>query len=161
MTQIHQTRLPGVGMRHDFETNGGDRIGVIHHHSGRRDLLIYDRDDPDSCQSVIPLDEDDSHNLTELLGAAQVVQEINQLQQSLGGLVIDWIPISKNWSCAGHTIAEVDIRTRTGVLIVAVVRGQDTTPSPMADFVLQSGDIAVVIGKPDAIKKAVELLQEA
>jgi TrkA domain protein len=45
---VNQTPLPGVGLRYDFTTRSGRQIGVVSHRSGRRDLLVYDRKDPDS-----------------------------------------------------------------------------------------------------------------
>jgi TrkA domain protein len=52
MGDVQETQLPGVGIRYDFVTKEGDRVGVLVHRSGRRELLLYQRDDPDSCQAV-------------------------------------------------------------------------------------------------------------
>lgn len=41
MTEINETRLPGVGVRYDFASVGGDKVGVVSYHSGRRDVVIY------------------------------------------------------------------------------------------------------------------------
>jgi TrkA domain protein len=46
--EIQETALPGVGLRHDFTTRAGRQLGVVTHRTGRRDLLLYDRDDPDA-----------------------------------------------------------------------------------------------------------------
>lgn len=158
MTQVFETRLPGVGIRHDFVTQDGDRLGVILHHSGRRDLLVYDAEDPDSCRVSLRLEKDEAHVISELLGAIHVTQSVSNVQQAIKGLVIDWIPVHADWACAGHTIAELLVRTQTGVSIVAVIRDDDTIPSPGADFKLEAGDVAVVVGTPDGIKKALNLL---
>ena len=42
---IQETNLPGVGLRHDT-TRAGRQLKVVTHRTGRRDLLVYDRDDP-------------------------------------------------------------------------------------------------------------------
>lgn len=70
MTKIESTHLPGVGDRRDFVTEAGDRIGVVTHLDGRRELIIYDRDDPDRCVTVVRLGEDDLRHLSELSGPA-------------------------------------------------------------------------------------------
>lgn len=157
MKTIEETNLPGVGIRHDFETESGERIGVITHHTGKRDLLLYDRNDPDICQSVVDLTEDEARTFGEMLGASQVTRSLNNLQQSIGGLAIDWIPIRSDWECTGHTLAEVNL-SKTGVLVVAVIRNGDTVPMPPADFQIFSGDTAVVVGTPDGIRQAGELM---
>jgi TrkA domain protein len=159
MPQIKETQLPGVGVRHDFAARSGERLGVITHRTGRRDLLIYDRDDPDACAEVLRLEEDESHALAELLGGTRVTETIASLQQSVPGLTIDWLPISATSACAMHSIADFGIRGQTGVSIVAVVREGQTIASPGADFVLPPGDTAVAVGTPGGIRHAFSLLQ--
>jgi len=59
----------------------------------------------------------------------------------------------------GHTIRELDLRARTGVLIVAVTRAGKPTPSPPPDFALEAGDVLVLVGthkQLDAAKVALE-----
>lgn len=157
--EIQETVLPGVGMRHDFATESGERVGVLTHHSGRLDLLVFDEFDPDSCKSDIALTEDEGRVLGELLGANQVVKSMTNLQQSIGGLTIDWIEIAQNWTCVDRRLDALQL-TRTGVLIVAVIRDDETTPIPARDFELHSGDVVVVIGKPEGIQKTYDLMQE-
>ena len=159
MTKIEETQLPGVGVRHDFVTKAGERIGMISHRTGRRDLLIYDRIDPDACQNVIRLEEEDSHILADLLGASQVTERLTKLQQSVEGLTIDWMPITSSWACNGLMIKDTQLRARTGVTIIAVVRAGQTNPVPGPDFQLKGGDTAVVIGTAEGIQRALALLQ--
>lgn len=158
--QIEETMLPGVGTRHDFVTEADTRIGVLHHHSGRLDLLVYDDFDPDSCQTSISLTEEEGQLLGQLLGASQVVKSMSQLQQAMGigGLSIDWIRIADSWVCTDKRIDSLRL-TQTGVLIVAVIRGDETIPVPPRDFELHSGDTVVVIGMPDGIARAYDLMQ--
>jgi TrkA domain protein len=159
MAEIQETQLPGVGVRHDFVTKAGERIGMISHRTGRRDLLIYDRNDPDACEVVVRLEEQDIRILADLLGAATVTERLTKLQQSVEGLTIDWVPIGASWAYAGHTIQETQLRAQTGVTIIAVIRDEQTTPAPGPDFQLQAGDTVVVIGTPEGIHKAFALLQ--
>ena len=158
MSNVNQTALPGVGIRFDFETKAGDRVGVIAHHTDHYDLLIYDKMDPDSCSTLLPLDAEDAHTLTELLGGSQVSESQQQMKQSVAGLIIDWVPVHEDWSCSGHTIREIGVRAKTGVSIVAIIRDEETIPSPEPDFELQAGDMALVVGTQDGIAKAFELL---
>jgi TrkA domain protein len=65
---VNQIALPGVGLRYDFTARSGRRVGVVSHRSGRRDLLVYDREDPDTCREVIQLTEREAAVLAELLG---------------------------------------------------------------------------------------------
>lgn len=159
MTRIDETKLPGVGMLHSFVTSSGRRVGVLAHRSGYRELLVYDDHDPDACRVSVRLDEDDSHTLAELLGAAQFAAHIAELQQSVEGLTIDWLPVQPGSPYAGREIRHTRLRERTGVSIVAVVRGDQTFPSPGPEFRLEAGDTLVVVGTPGGIQQAVKLLQ--
>ena len=61
--EIQETALPGVGLRHDFTTRAGRQLGVVTHRTGRRDLLLYDRHDPDATQEVIRLTQEEADTL--------------------------------------------------------------------------------------------------
>lgn len=159
MAEIEETRLPGVGVRHDFRTRSGRRIGVITHKGGDRDLLIYDESDPDACRETVRLDEQDLPSVADLLGASHIRDRVEAIQHSVEGLNIDWIPIKKSSTGPDLTIGETQLRRRTGVSIVAIVRGDETYPAPGPETPLRPGDTAVVVGTPEGIDRAFELLQ--
>jgi TrkA domain protein len=154
---IQETNLPGVGLRHDFTTKAGRQLGVVTHRTGRRDLLVYDRSDPDACQEVIRLTDDEADALAELLGAARLVEHLAGLQR-IEGLAIDWLPIRPGSPYAGRAIADTQARSRTGVSIVAILRGDRTIPAPTPDAGLEPGDTQVVVGTADGIKELSKLL---
>lgn len=158
MVEIQETALPGVGIRHDFLTTDGRRIGVISHRTGRRELFICDADDPDTPIEVIDLDREESGALADLLGGSRVVEQLSRLQQEVEGLAIDWIPIPTESPYAGRTLGETGARTRTGVSIVAILRQGTAAPAPGPDHTLAEGDTLVVVGTPNGIKRLIELM---
>lgn len=158
MAEIEETPLPGVGLRYAFRTGGGERLSVVHHHSGRVQVYLSEPDDPDSAHPVLDLEEDDSRVLAELLGASRVVREIDRLQQSVSGLSIEWLDVRDGSSAAGRTIGELEVRSSTGVTVVAALRGGQTLTVPGPDFRLQGGDTIVVVGRPDDIHRIDRLL---
>ena len=159
MAKIQETTLPGIGVRHEFKTEAGDHLGTITHRSGQRDLLIFDRRDPDACATVLRLQEEDSRTLTELLGGSQVEQSQDSMRQTVGGLVLDWLPITGSWSCANCSIGDTGLLERTGVTIVAVMRDGNVIPAPGSQFPLQPDDMAVVVGTTEGITQARALLR--
>ena len=88
MAEVFETKLPGVGVRHDFVTEDGERVGVIVHRTGRREIVVYDSDDPDACSPMLDLSSTDTRVLGELLGTSQVSQTVGAVQQELDGLAI-------------------------------------------------------------------------
>jgi TrkA domain protein len=154
---IHETALPGVGLRHDFTTRTGRQLGVITHRTGRRDLLVYDREDPDACREVVELTDEEAEALGELLGADRVVEHLADLQR-IEGLAIDWLPIRPDSPYAGRDIADTQARSRTGVSIVAILHGNGAIPAPTPDARLDPGDTLVVVGTTKGVKDLSKLL---
>lgn len=158
MAEIEETPLPGVGLRYAFGTGGGQRVSVVHHHSGRVQVYVSEHDDPDAAHVVLDLDDDDSRVLAELLGASRVVREIDRLQQSVSGLSIEWLDVPHDTAVSGQSIGDLEIRSTTGVTVVAALRAGQTLAVPGPDFALQGGDTIVVVGRPDDIRRIDELL---
>ncbi|MFI7704305.1 cation:proton antiporter regulatory subunit [Nonomuraea sp. NPDC049480] len=156
--EIEQTALPGIGLRHEFTTRSGRRIGVVSHRTGRRDLVIYDPDDPDRACETVKLNDEEADALAELLGAPRVVQRLNDLHREVEGLVSEKLPIAEGSPYAGRPMGDAQVRTRTGASIVAVVRGGQVFTSPAPDFTLAVGDLVVVVGSADSVNAVADIL---
>lgn len=72
MPLVTEIPLPGVGVRYEFLTEDGAHVGVVHHRSGVRELVLFEREDPDTSHVLVRLGPDDSRTLAELLGVSQV-----------------------------------------------------------------------------------------
>jgi TrkA domain protein len=64
---LERTTLPGVGDAVRFRSEAGAWLGVIQHHGGHRELVIYALDDADTVQTSVRLTEDEAHELAEIL----------------------------------------------------------------------------------------------
>ena len=157
MPDVTEVRLPGVGVRHEFTTADGDRVGVLTHRSGRREIVVYDDEDPDRCGMVLHLSPNDTTTLAELLGAPHISEAIASVQR-IEGLAIDWITVPERSPFVGASIGEGRFRTRTGASIVAVVRDEATVPGPGPDYRFDAGDVAVAVGTPEGLRQLRELL---
>ena len=147
MADVRETKLPGVGVRHEFTTADGRLVAVLVLRDGRRQLLTYDRDDPDACTSMLDLTPDDTRTIGELLGASRVTEEVEAVvQQHIEGLAIEWIVIDDHSEAAGSTIGDGAYRTRTGASLVAVIRGEESIPAPGPEFELLARDVVVAVG---------------
>src|SRR5438067_5879509 len=67
---IHETVLPGVGVRSELTLRTGARLGVVAHRHGRRDVVLYDTVDPDAVRESVRLTEAESAALAGLLGGS-------------------------------------------------------------------------------------------
>jgi TrkA domain protein len=158
MPDVTEIQLPGIGVRHEFTTTGGERVGVLSHRTGRRELVVYDADDPDRCTTMLHLSADDTRTLAELLGATQVSEALTAVQQRVEGLAIDWVTIPARSRLVGTSLGEGAFRSKTGVSIVAVARGDTTIAAPGPDLVFEAGDVAVAVGTPHGLAQLQGLL---
>ncbi|MBW3604921.1 MAG: cation:proton antiporter regulatory subunit [Actinobacteria bacterium] len=158
-SEIEETQLPGVGVRYSFSTSSDTHVSVLHHHSGRHELFVGDPDDPDASQLVLEFDDEDSRVLAEMLGASKVIREIDRLQQSVAGLSIEWLRVPAGAPAVGRSIGELEIRSTTGVTVVAALRHGEALPVPGPEFAIEHGDTFVIMGRPEAIRRADALLR--
>jgi TrkA domain protein len=161
MTEVRETHLPGVGVKHDFTTDDGRDIGVLVHRDGRRDIVVYDADDPDSCSMRMSMSAPDTRTLAELLGTSQVNTAVQAVQQEIEGLAIEWLTIEPTSPSAGRTIGDGEFRTRTGVSVVAVIRDDAPSPAPGPEFGLHAHDVIVCVGTIEGLDKVRELIAPA
>jgi TrkA domain protein len=157
---VEEIALPGIGLRYDFATRSGQRVGVVCHRGGRRDLVIYDRDDPDSSRDVLQLTDDEGDVLAELLGAPRIVERLADLHREVEGLISEQLLIEPASPYDGRTLGDTEARTRTGASIVAVVRGGQVHASPRPDFGFVAGDIVVVVGTREGADAVAGLLAQ-
>lgn len=158
MATVRETNLPGIGVKHDFTTDDGRDVGVLVHRDGRRDVVVYDADDPDSCSAQMSFSAADTRTLSELLGASRVTEAIGVVTQDIEGLSIEWLPIGADSPAVGVTIGEGAYRTKTGASIVAVIRSDAPHPAPDPDFRIENGDTVVAAGTSDGLAALSDLI---
>ncbi|MFY1635233.1 cation:proton antiporter regulatory subunit [Solwaraspora sp. WMMB335] len=144
--RVEQVDLPGIGVRHDLLTESGRRIGVVSHRSGRRDLVLYDEDDPDASDADIPLTDAEAEALADILGASLMLSQLAGLRDQAAGLLTEQVAIAAGSPFVGRTLGDTKTRTRTGASIVAVLRDREVLASPGPSFRFTAGDVVVVVG---------------
>ncbi|HSP91196.1 MAG TPA: cation:proton antiporter [Vicinamibacterales bacterium] len=75
------------------------------------------------------------------------------------GLEVESAVVPEGAWIAGRSLADADLRRRTGATLVAFTRESDTAVHPAPDDVLQAGDILTLVGKAEQIAAACELLR--
>ncbi|MEV3924166.1 cation:proton antiporter regulatory subunit [Actinomadura coerulea] len=155
---VERTSLPGIGLRHVFTTGRGRQIGVVSHRTGRRDLVIYDKDDPDTCVVSVALAAEEANALAELLGTGRVVERLAELNRQVEGLVTEQILLTAASPFAGRRLGDTRARTRSGASIVAVVRDGEVIASPRPDFVFRAEDVVVVVGTDEGTAAVATIL---
>ena len=156
--RVEKSELPGIGVRHDLITARGRRIGVVNFRDGRRELAIFDLDDPNSCRVSIPITDPEASTLAELLGASVVLSKLTDLTDTAAGLFSEHLLLPSDSVYAGRPLGDTRARTRTGVSIVAVVRDKKVIPSPTPSFTIESGDALIAVGTRRGLDSLADLL---
>jgi TrkA domain protein len=146
---ISEQELPGIGRRYEIAVGRGRLLVLVIHHSGRRDLyvLAHGRDEP-VC--TVELSDDQARRVGFLLGGGYfkpaMVEEIADI---IGDFVVDWVTLTEDAPAIGLSIQDLKIRRKTGMTVIAIIRGKKSINAPDPSEVLQAGDRIVVVGPRD------------
>lgn len=158
--EISETKLPGIGLRHDFETDEGRRVGVVSRKSGRRDFVVFDRNDPDACSLVLNLNGQEADALAEFLGSRRIVERLASLSEQVASLITGKVRIPHGSRYDGLTLGATKARTRSGASVVALLRNGEAVASPGPEVTLRGGDVLVAVGTVEGIDSLRELVVE-
>lgn len=85
-------------------------------------------------------------------------QALDQMVRAARGIEIAWRLVSEQSPIVGQTLAEANIRARTGASVIALIRNQQLIANPKSSTVFQAGDLLGLIGDREQIEAAEQLL---
>ena len=158
---IWESDLPGIGRKFQMETRRGEKLVVVIHDNGRRELYFFDAGNDDECTSSVTLDDDEALQAAGILGGMSYKPKaLETVNLSLNDLVIEWYKIPPQAACIGKTIGELDVRQKTGATIIAVIDSQEKKQiNPGPDHVFTANALLVVAGERAHLKTLKTLLQ--
>jgi TrkA domain protein len=148
---VKEVLLPGVGLRYEFTSHQGDRIGIIARRGGDFDVVLYGRDDPDEARPVFHLTDEEADTVAQILGAPRIAERLTELTREVPGLEAGQIHVRPGSPFVDHPLGDTQARTRTGASIVAIVRNEDVLASPSPAEMLRARDVLIVIGTEEGI----------
>ena len=159
--EVKETKLPGVGLRYEFENRDGERIAVIARRGGDFEVFVCAvPGDPDSARRVFRLTDREAEAMAQILGAPRMVEGYADLTKEVPGLSAGQVMVTAGSRYDGKPLGDTKARTRTGASIVAVVRGEHVLASPGPEEILQSSDVLVVIGTDEGIAAVRQLVDQ-
>jgi len=85
-------------------------------------------------------------------------KRLDELSQFLAGTTTDTFLLTENSPAIGKSLEKIELRSRTEVTVIAVVREGQSIYNPGPDFPLAAGDILILLGSHKALDEASRIL---
>ncbi len=160
MSSISESNLPGIGRKFQIETISGDRLIIVIHDDGRRELYHYDRKNLQRADSVLTLTDGEARQIAGIVGGLTYVpKSLPSAEVVLDDLVLEWFTIEPQAFCIGKTICDLQARTRTGASIISIIESNHVKrTNPEADTLLNEGATLILAGDRSNIAELKRLL---
>src|ERR1044072_1592873 len=160
MSTIRESNLPGVGHKFQIEATTGDRLTIVIHDDGTRELYHFMRKNPDRVASVVTLTDSEARQVAGIIGGLTYVPKaLPSAEIVLDDLLLQWYTIEPGSYCIGKTIRDLQIRTVTGASIVSLIEpDRRKRTNPEADTVLNEGATLILAGDRRTIDSLKRLL---
>lgn len=145
---IRESDLPNIGRKFEVEVREGNKLVIVVHDDGRRELYHFYHNQPEDSVSVITLDDAEARYVAAIVGGlAYKPKALETVDVAVGDQIIEWYKIEKGSVCINRSIGEMQVRTKTGASIIAVLeKEQKRNINPGADYIFSAETTIVVIG---------------
>ncbi len=160
MSTISESNLPGVGRKFQVETLSGDRLTIVIHDDGKRELYHFDRRNLNRPASVLSLTDGEARQIAGIVGGLTYVPKALPTEEIvIEDLVLEWFVVPEGAECVGKTIRDLQVRTRSGASIVSLIESNKATrTNPEADTILNANATLIIAGDRKSIGKLKQLL---
>ena len=149
--RVEEVDLPGVGRKLTVRTAAGDELVIVVHHSGRRQLLLYETpgDAGDEPSAALDLTDEEARELGAILGGVLFHPELAGAATARAAeQAIEWVDVP-----GGPLVGERlgDVAAHGEAHVIAVSRAGSLFPQPPAGTRLEAGDTLVLAGPRAAV----------
>jgi TrkA domain protein len=150
--KVEEVALPGVGRKFTITVQSGDRLVIVVHNSGKRELQYFEAGEDDGPRAALDLTDEEAREVGAILAGVLFHPEaVGDTQSKLGQKVIEWIKVLPGSRIAGKRVGEIPLPP--GAHLLAVDRpGAPLVPNPGPEVVLEVGDTLVVAGTREAVE---------
>jgi TrkA domain protein len=151
--QVNEHDLPGVGKKFALTTNEGERMTVIIHNTGHREIYTF-RGREEFPLSAVRMEDAEARMLGAILGGAYFQPAVAEsMDMVLGQLSVEWFKVGAGSPLAGRTIQDSAIRKRTGASVIAILRDGRPHPNPGPADEIEAGDTLLIVGDRQQVQR--------
>ncbi|WP_324663689.1 cation:proton antiporter regulatory subunit [Haloarcula sediminis] len=156
---VYETDVPGVGKKFEVEIGGDERLVVLLHHDGKRE--IFRKSDPDAdAERLFTLNGRLAREVGAILqGAYFQPVETDEVEVPLGDALIEWLDVAEDSELVGQTLGDANLRQRMGVSIIAIQRGSEPVPNPGPEETITAGDTLITLGAREELAEFESLVE--
>jgi TrkA domain protein len=159
MSEIKECDLPGIGKKFTLELDSGDKLVVVIHSSGEREVFKFTKD-KDEPTTVTTLNDEEARQIGAILSGTYFQPVIEEEQKlTMKNATMEWIKIASDSKLADKKIEELDIRKKTGVTITTIIRGETVIPNPHSSEILKPQDTIIIIGNNEQVKNFISTFE--
>jgi len=160
MASICECDLPGIGRKFQIQTRTGDKLVVVIHDDGRREMYHFSSGDPEQAVSVVTLDDEEARAVAGILGGLTYrPRALEDVEITFDQMVVEWYRVGPGAAAVGKTIGELDVRQSTGATVIAIIEPDRTKKlNPGPEQVVREGSTLLVMGdrkQVEAVKKLI------
>jgi TrkA domain protein len=150
--RVEEVVLPGVGRKYTISVRSGDRLVVVVHHSGQRELQYFEKGEFEEPAATLDLTDEEARELGAILAGVLFAPEaVGDTQTKLATETMEWVKLEPGSPGAGRRVG--DLATPGAHLLAVLREGEALLPNPPPDIVLQAGDTLVVAGPRAAVER--------
>lgn len=150
---VREHELPGVGKKYAITTNEGDRMTVIIHNSGHREIYHFKKGE-DYPYAAVRLQDPEARKFGAILGGAYFQPPVAEsMDMVLEQLSIEWLKVDEGSPLIGKTLEGAAIRQQTGASVMAILRDGKAHPNPQPNELIAVGDTLMVIGNREQVNQ--------
>lgn len=86
-------------------------------------------------------------------------RSLEQLVDAARGIEINWLTVGERSAVAGQSLAEANLRARTGASVIAIRRDGHIVANPKSATVFRSGDRVGLLGEPTQLAEVERILE--
>ncbi|HHT9113838.1 MAG: cation:proton antiporter regulatory subunit [Planctomycetes bacterium] len=159
MSEIKECDLPGIGKKFTLELDSGDKLVVVIHFSGEREVFKFMKGS-DEPSSVTTLTDEEARQIGAILSGTYFQPVLGDEQKlMMKNVTMEWIKITDDSTLANKKIEELEIRKMTGASITTIIRGETVIPNPRSGEIIKPHDTIIIIGNNEQINKFISTFE--
>ncbi|WP_044642508.1 cation:proton antiporter regulatory subunit [Risungbinella massiliensis] len=157
---IRECELPGVGKKFEIITRNNDKVVIVIHDSGRREIYYFNQGDFEECTANVSFDDSEARQIAAIIGGLTYKPKaLETLDLAFDELVIEWFKVESGAKAANQSIGQLNIRQSFDVNIIAIVkRNHQKIHTPGPENRLEEGDTLIMSGVRTQVKNMVKEL---